>query len=200
VGEYPVVSLDELLDVNAPSVTPEGFGYDPGRGELWFVGETAEAVLLELQGRRSSLRAEAAALEAQLEDATRDASEAADRARVAEAAYGQAPRLRASTLDARLHGRLVELATQLRDGISAESAASLEAPAPASTPVHDQERESLNPGAAEVSADWTKPEGAHGRRGRDRPHDAEAGDVTRRLVSRRRRAGGGGRPEEPQPR
>ena len=64
VGEFPVVTLDTLLDVTTPSVTPEGFGYDPGRGELWFVGETAEAVLLELQGRRTALAAEVAALDA----------------------------------------------------------------------------------------------------------------------------------------
>ena len=66
VGEFPVVPLDALLDVTTPSVTPEGFGYDPARGELWFVGETAEAVLLELQGRRTALAAEAAALEAEV--------------------------------------------------------------------------------------------------------------------------------------
>ena len=59
VGEFPVVPLDALLEVTSPSVTPEGFGYDPARGELWFVGETAEAVLLELQGRRAALAAEA---------------------------------------------------------------------------------------------------------------------------------------------
>ncbi len=39
-------------------MTPEGFGYDPQRGELWFAGETAEAVLLELQARRRKLAAE----------------------------------------------------------------------------------------------------------------------------------------------
>jgi chromosome segregation protein len=45
-------------------VTPEGFGYDPQRGELWFAGETAEAVWLELEARRRTLAAEVAALEA----------------------------------------------------------------------------------------------------------------------------------------
>ncbi len=39
-------------------MTREGFGYDPERGELWFAGETAEAVLLELQARRRTLAAE----------------------------------------------------------------------------------------------------------------------------------------------
>ena len=36
-------------------MTAEGFGYDPGRGELWFAGETAEAVWLELETRRRAL-------------------------------------------------------------------------------------------------------------------------------------------------
>ena len=46
-----------------PSVTAEGFGYDPQRGELWFAGETAEAVLLELEARRRELSVEAAELD-----------------------------------------------------------------------------------------------------------------------------------------
>jgi chromosome segregation protein len=119
VGEYPVVALDALLDVTSPSVTPEGFGYDPGRGELWFVGETAEAVLLELQGRRTALAAEAKALEEEVATATSAAGETAERARVAEAAFGQAPRLRTSSIAAGTLARLVDLATTLRDGIDA---------------------------------------------------------------------------------
>jgi chromosome segregation protein len=55
VGEFPVVSLDALLEVRVASVTSDGFGYDPARGELWFAGETAEAVLLELEARRRAL-------------------------------------------------------------------------------------------------------------------------------------------------
>jgi chromosome segregation protein len=43
-------------------VTREGFGYDPAHGELWFAGETAEAVLLELQARRRTLASELDAL------------------------------------------------------------------------------------------------------------------------------------------
>ena len=108
MGEYPVVALDTLLDVTSASVTSEGFGYDPEGGELWFVGETAEAVLLELHGRRSALRAETG-LEALLSDATGIAGETAERARIAEEAYGHAPRLRAATLDPQIHARLVEL-------------------------------------------------------------------------------------------
>jgi len=44
VRELPVVSKEGLLHSRVPAVTPEGFGYDPERGELWFAGETAEAV------------------------------------------------------------------------------------------------------------------------------------------------------------
>jgi chromosome segregation protein len=47
-----------------PAVTPEGFGYDPQRGELWFAGETAEAVWLELEARRRALAAEVDELDA----------------------------------------------------------------------------------------------------------------------------------------
>jgi chromosome segregation ATPase len=56
--ELPVVSKEELLSSPVPAVTREGFGYDPDRGELWFAGETAEAVLLELQMRRRTLASE----------------------------------------------------------------------------------------------------------------------------------------------
>jgi chromosome segregation protein len=117
VGEYPVVPLATLLDVTTPSVTADGFGYDPARGELWFVGETAEAVLLELQGRRTALASEATALEDEVATATRAAEEAAERSRAAEVAFGGAPKLRASSIDARTLGRLVDLATALGEGI-----------------------------------------------------------------------------------
>jgi len=60
----PVVPKDELLQSNVPAVTPEGFGYDPERGELWFAGETAEAVWLELEARRRALAAEVEELDA----------------------------------------------------------------------------------------------------------------------------------------
>jgi chromosome segregation protein len=64
VRELPVVPKDQLLQSQVPAVTPEGFGYDPQRGELWFAGETAEAVWLELEARRRALSAEVDELEA----------------------------------------------------------------------------------------------------------------------------------------
>jgi chromosome segregation protein len=59
VAGLPVVPLEELLDSAAPAVTREGIGYDPGRGELWFVGEAAEALQLELEARFRLLQAQA---------------------------------------------------------------------------------------------------------------------------------------------
>jgi chromosome segregation protein len=56
--ELPVVAKDDLLSSPVAAVTREGFGYDPVNGELWFAGETAEAVLLELQVRRRRLASE----------------------------------------------------------------------------------------------------------------------------------------------
>ena len=63
VADLPVVPKDELLRSTVPAVTPEGFGYDPQRGELWFAGETAEAVWLELEARRRALAGEVDELE-----------------------------------------------------------------------------------------------------------------------------------------
>jgi chromosome segregation ATPase len=64
VGELPVVPKDQLLQSQVPAVTPEGFGYDPRRAEVWFAGEAAEAVWLELEARRRALAAEVDELEA----------------------------------------------------------------------------------------------------------------------------------------
>jgi chromosome segregation protein len=64
VGELPVVPKEQLLQSQVPAVTPEGFGYDPRRGEVWFAGEAAEAVWLELEARRRALSAEVDDLEA----------------------------------------------------------------------------------------------------------------------------------------
>jgi chromosome segregation ATPase len=68
VGERPlddfqIVEEHELLAADGLAVTREGVAYDPERKELWFAGEAAEAVLLELEGRRRELADEVAALE-----------------------------------------------------------------------------------------------------------------------------------------
>src|SRR5262249_47440187 len=59
VASLPVVELSQLLASPMPAVTVEGFGFDPDRGELWFAGDTAEAVLLEMHARRRELADEA---------------------------------------------------------------------------------------------------------------------------------------------
>ncbi len=106
VAELPVVRLDELLDATRPSVTAEGFGYDPPSGELWFAGETAEAVLLELESRRRALADEAEELVARAGAAAQAATEAEERARGAEEAYAAVAHLRERSLDAELLARM----------------------------------------------------------------------------------------------
>ena len=71
--EAPIVEKDELLRSTELSVTREGFAFDPARGELWYAGEAAEAVLLELEARRRSLEAEIAELDAAAERAATQA-------------------------------------------------------------------------------------------------------------------------------
>ncbi|HSJ93257.1 MAG TPA: AAA family ATPase, partial [Gaiellaceae bacterium] len=123
VQELPVVPLDELLSVRIPSVTREGFGYDPARGELWFSGEAAEAVLLELEARRRGLAAEAAELGRRLVGAERHATETAAAAAESEEAFRSAapapglvprPRVEAGVLT-----RLAGLADELVSGLAA---------------------------------------------------------------------------------
>ena len=120
VREFPVVPLESLLEARVPSVTAEGFGYDPSRGELWFAGETAEAVLLELQARRRALSAEADELETNAAAAAARAAEAEGRARAAEAAFdGVSARLRRPPVDAHTLDRLVLSAERLANVVSA---------------------------------------------------------------------------------
>ena len=96
VAELPVVSVDSLLAASVPSVTEEGFGYDPQRGELWFAGEAAEAVLLGLESRKRELESEIAEQAAQAKAAETKADEAALAAEQAEAAYARVAHLRAA--------------------------------------------------------------------------------------------------------
>jgi len=79
VAETPVVSKEELLSSTVRAVTPEGFGYDPERGELWFAGETAEAMLLELQARRRTLAGELDELRARFEQPIPEAAYSVER-------------------------------------------------------------------------------------------------------------------------
>src|SRR5581483_4881006 len=94
LASLPVVAHDELLSSPVPAVTEEGIGWDPARGELWFAGETAEAVLLELDSRRRELRAEVDDLVVRAGDAAARATEAAEAARRAAAAFAPVAHLR----------------------------------------------------------------------------------------------------------
>jgi chromosome segregation protein len=93
VARMPVVAKEELLASPVPAVTPEGFGYDPERGELWFAGETAEALLLELQARRRALAAELDERRARLEAPIPEAAYSLERSPVAERSVRLAERL-----------------------------------------------------------------------------------------------------------
>ena len=131
VAEFPVVPKDELLAASVPSVTPEGFGYDPERCELWFAGETAEAVLLELEARRREVAAQATDLGRRAEEAVRGAEETAARAEAAAAALGDVPvRSLARSIDRDLLARIHECAAGLAEvlGAARASATRLDAP------------------------------------------------------------------------
>jgi chromosome segregation protein len=111
-----LVDADRLLDASAgTAITIDGYGYDATRGELWFAGETGEAVLLELDARRRALTDEADELAARAEAAAREADDAAAAAETAETAYAEVAHLRAMPLDASLLERLVAIASGLAD-------------------------------------------------------------------------------------
>jgi chromosome segregation protein len=127
----PVVSREALLSSEVPAVTADGIGWDPDRGELWFAGETAEAVLLELDARRRELRAEVDELAARAEAAARRAEEASDRARSAALAFAPVAHLRSlRRADPARLARLAAAAESLDENlrVAAASAARHEAP------------------------------------------------------------------------
>jgi chromosome segregation protein len=90
----PVVARDALLASTVPVVTEDGLGWDPARGELWFAGEAAEAVLLELDTRRRELAAEADELAARAGRASAFATEADERSAAAARAFAPVAHLR----------------------------------------------------------------------------------------------------------
>jgi chromosome segregation protein len=119
VARMPVVPKEELLASPVPAVTPEGFGYDPGRGELWFAGETAEALLLELQARRRSLASELDVLRARLEMPIPEAAYSLERNPLADRSVRLAERLLRA-----LEVSVAHFETPLRTGVDAGAARS----------------------------------------------------------------------------
>jgi len=121
-----LVERERLLDASHGIViTSEGHGYDADRGELWFAGETAEVLLLEMDSRRRALADEADELAARAEAAARAADEAAAHASVAEAAYGAVAHLRDRVADPALLERLSALATGVEQAAGRAAAAAL---------------------------------------------------------------------------
>jgi chromosome segregation protein len=120
VAELPVVEKDALLSSTVPAVTRDGYGYDPQRGELWFAGETAETVLLELETRRSALAQEAKSLADQARLAERAATVALEKAAKAEDAFtAAAPRLRIRRADLGTLKALLAAAQRLERALEA---------------------------------------------------------------------------------
>jgi chromosome segregation protein len=120
-----------LLAAREPSVTEDGLGWDPHRGELWFAGEAAEAVLLELDTRRRELAAEADELAARAEQADAHASAADERAAAAARAFAPVAHLRGvRRAQPALLERLLAGAERLDETlrIAAAAAGRLEAP------------------------------------------------------------------------
>jgi chromosome segregation protein len=112
LAEVRVVPQDQLLAQTERAVTPEGFGYDPATGELWFAGETAEAVLLELEARRRELASQVDELDAHVGEGSVRAAEAQARAAEARAALDTLP---AGRLDPVVAARLARLSERLVD-------------------------------------------------------------------------------------
>ena len=119
-------------------VTREGHCYDADRGELWFAGETAEAVLLQLDARRRSLAREADELERKAEELPAEAAPVpveplavlADRLAAALAGAAEAAKRFEAPLQARVDAgatRAGELAAELRRLGGAEAEARREA-------------------------------------------------------------------------
>jgi chromosome segregation protein len=127
-----VVDPAELLHAKRGLVvTRDGHAYAPATGELWFAGETAEALLLELDARRRQLATEVEASAARLGEATAAAEAAAGRAQEAGAALARAaPARRRRAADPALLARLAAAAERLLVALAAcaASAARLETP------------------------------------------------------------------------
>jgi chromosome segregation protein len=119
VTQMPVVAKEDLLASPVAAVTPEGFGYDPERGELWFAGETAEALLLELQARRRALAAELDELRARLVAPIPDAAYSLERSPIADRSVRLGNRL-LHALDLSVD----HLEAPLREGVDAGAARS----------------------------------------------------------------------------
>ncbi len=196
VRELPVVRRDDLLDSPVAAVTVEGFGYDPARGELWFAGEAAETVQLELRSRRAALAAEAAELERAAERAIANAARAERAETAAEEAFAAIPaelrRLPSAAAAARLSAAGDRLDATLLAAVAnlARFEAALDAPAVYGPPLRVLAEAETSAGRQALAAvsGATAAEAELARLG-GLPLDDEPGDVE--AARRRRRRGTG---------
>ena len=129
-GIWLVPAEDLLAATHGTVITAEGHGYDAPRGELWFAGETAEAVLLEMDARRRALADEADELTGRAAAAAHAADEAAAAAAAAEQSFASVAHLRERNVDPAVLAVLLELATTVQAslGRARDAATRLEEP------------------------------------------------------------------------
>jgi len=191
---FTLVETDELLDATGPAVTRDGIGYDPERGELWFAGETAEAVQLELAARRDALVAETEELAARAAGAQAAVAETATLARAAAAALeALGPARRARRADPATVARILALAERLDAVLAAASAVAARFEAPlqvrvdaGATRTGELGSELRRLGAAEVELRHASSEAAQAAAAIDvelARLGAEADEVRRRIES-----------------
>jgi len=119
-----LVEADSLLDATHGTViTTEGHGYDTERGELWFAGETAEVVLLEMDARRRALADEAGELGGRAATAAHAAGEAIQAAAATEEAFAKVAHLRERNVDPTFLGQLLEVVGGLEAALGRARAA-----------------------------------------------------------------------------
>jgi chromosome segregation protein len=152
VAETAVVPREQLLSADGPAVTVEGFGFDPRTGELWFAGETAEGVLLELDARRRELTREAAELADDAARAAASAERAESDAAEAEEAFAPFEHLAGRRRpDPRVLARIVSAADRA-DRALAGAAPELEEPLARAVETARAEGESLASDLALIAA------------------------------------------------
>ena len=187
---FTLVEPEDLLSATGPAVTRDGIGYDPERGELWFAGETAEAVQLELAARRDALVAETAELSARAAAAQAAVAETATLARAAADALERlGPASRARRADPAVVARILALAERLDAALAASTVARFEAPLQArvdagATRTGELGSELRRLGAAEVELRHASSEAAQAANAIDvelARLGAEADEVRRRV-------------------
>jgi chromosome segregation protein len=131
LAEAWVVEAGRLAEATTGVVvTKEGHRYEPGRAAAAYVGAAAEAVLLELEARRSALATEIEELEQRLGEADAAADAARTREREAAEALRRAGAAGRTHVDPVLAAAMLRAAERLVAGLAAagQAAARLDAP------------------------------------------------------------------------